>query len=92
MGTHSDDFEFAAWALKQGKFKWNTSKRTAEFLLAQPWRGGLVAHSNGYDLLAVDLYELLRLSEPEAWSTYCAMEEDYWETKSRLDDARGKRY
>ncbi len=93
MGTHSDDFEFLQWAMKNDKLKWAISMRAAEFLLARAGARGLtnvVSHINGYDLLATDLYELVRLSEPEAWSEYCAKEEDYWETKSRLDDAMGK--
>lgn len=95
MGTHSDDLEFIQWAMKKDLFKWAISERTAEFLMARAGARGLtnvVSHINGYDLLATDLYELLRLSEPEAWTAYCAYVEEGEENQARLDNARGKRY
>lgn len=75
MGTHSDDFEFIQWAMRQKQFRWNTSNNAARFLMARTGAAGLtnvVANINGYDLLGTDIYELLRLAEPEAWIAYCA--------------------
>lgn len=95
MGTHSDDFEFVQWAMRQKQFRWNTSNNAARFLMERSGARGLsnvVSCVNGHDLLATDIYELLRLSEPEAWSAYCAYVEDYEETQARIDNARGKRY
>lgn len=95
MGTHSDDYEFVEWALREKQFRWNTSNNAARFLMARAGAGGLtnvVSHINGYDLLATDLYELLRLSEPEAWTAYCSMVEEGEENQARLDNARGKLY
>ena len=95
MGTQSDDYDFIKWAMERDLFKWAISMRTAEFLIARSGARGLsnvVSHINGYDLLGTDLYELLRLSEPDAWSAYCAWVEIGEENQARLDNARGKSY
>lgn len=95
MGTHSDDFEFIQWAMREKQFRWNTSNNAARFLMARAGARGLtnvVSHINGYDLLATDIYELLRLSEPDVWGAYCSMVEEGEENQARLDNARGKSY
>lgn len=95
MGTHSDDFGFAKWALHNGRFKYVTPKLVAEFLVARTDARGLtnvVAHINGRDLLATDIYELLRQADPDAWHDYCAHLEEGDEWQSRLDNAKGKSY
>lgn len=101
MGTQSDDYDFARWAVTRGKLRvGGASLRIANYLMARANLTGMdhevhVLYAGGTAtnvLSTYDLYSMLRAAEHDVWIEYCHWVEVGEENQARIDNALGKRY